>query len=363
MTILAFPDTTGKPTDGSFTYEANGVIYSWTGDYWAANNAQGFDQRYVNADGDQMTGDLTVPSLNGGPLAGLRNVLINGNFKIMQRENASQNVETTGNSGYTMDRWITDSACTTARRLMGDGTPVAEIYCSKPTYMLQGVELYKSAVPSAGVSDLPFKQGSTWTLSYYCDSAPTSVGQIVEFRNNANDGTASANPQAVTGVPLPTPTGESIGTLTRYSTTFTINAQPAGDSTCLVFHISGESTSVNRFAFAQLEPGDQVTPFEHRPIALERQLCERYYYKAPDGIWRLYQSGASRMQANLWFPTTMRATPTCQLFNVQASGSVTSVTANDPTPRGFLAVCNPNNSTLPGTTEAYAGTYSGDAEL
>ena len=124
--------------------------------------------------------------------------------------------------------------------------------------------------------------------------------------------------------------------------------------------------STNNRAFlsgVQLTATDGAIEFQHEDYGTTLTKCERYYYKAPDGIWRLYQSGSSRVQANMWFPTTMRATPDCALFNVSASGSVTSVTASDANPRGFLAVCNPNNATLPGTTEAYAGTYSGDAEL
>ena len=52
MTTLNIP---GSPNPGD-TYEENGVIYTWNGEYWTANNAQSFDDRYVNADGDQMTG-------------------------------------------------------------------------------------------------------------------------------------------------------------------------------------------------------------------------------------------------------------------------------------------------------------------
>ena len=38
MTVLQFPATDGQPTDGSFQYTANGVVYSWDGEKWTANN-------------------------------------------------------------------------------------------------------------------------------------------------------------------------------------------------------------------------------------------------------------------------------------------------------------------------------------
>ena len=37
MTVLNFPSTAGKPTDGSFQYIANGVVYSWDGEKWVSN--------------------------------------------------------------------------------------------------------------------------------------------------------------------------------------------------------------------------------------------------------------------------------------------------------------------------------------
>ena len=127
--------------------------------------------------------------------------------------------------------------------------------------------------------------------------------------------------------------------------------------------VGGAANDYFAITGVQLTATDAPIEFQHEDYGTTLAKCQRYYYKAPDGVYRLYQSGASRVQGNMWFPITMRATPTCQLFNVSASAGVTSVTANDPTPRGFLAVCNPNNSTLPGSTEAAAGTYSGDAEL
>ena len=36
---LNFPDTTGQPTDGSFTYEYVGKTYAWNGSYWALMNS------------------------------------------------------------------------------------------------------------------------------------------------------------------------------------------------------------------------------------------------------------------------------------------------------------------------------------
>jgi len=57
---------------------------------------------YVTLSGDTMSGDLTVPSINEGPLAGFRNQVINGNFTVNQRNGT----RTPGNGIYGYDRWM-----------------------------------------------------------------------------------------------------------------------------------------------------------------------------------------------------------------------------------------------------------------
>ncbi len=91
MTTLAFPDTAGQPTDGSFTYEANGVIYSWTGEYWAANNAQGFDHRYVNADGDEFA---DVDTMQGSAICGNGSGNYNDSYNYSVQEKSIYSFQT-----------------------------------------------------------------------------------------------------------------------------------------------------------------------------------------------------------------------------------------------------------------------------
>ena len=58
MATLQFPDAPGP----NAVYDApNGVQYVWTGEYWAANDAEDkYDARYVKVTGDNMTGNLTL---------------------------------------------------------------------------------------------------------------------------------------------------------------------------------------------------------------------------------------------------------------------------------------------------------------
>ena len=63
MTVLNFP---ASPSVND-VYEANGVVYTWTGAYRKSNNVSPtLDETYVQVAGDTMTGSLTVPGFSAG---------------------------------------------------------------------------------------------------------------------------------------------------------------------------------------------------------------------------------------------------------------------------------------------------------
>ena len=97
MAILNFPT---NPSVGD-QYNENGVTYTWNGSAWTANGAENNDARYVQVSGDTMTGNLNVPSINGGH-AGPENVIINGEMKVNQRA-----VAVTGDLEFPVDRYRT----------------------------------------------------------------------------------------------------------------------------------------------------------------------------------------------------------------------------------------------------------------
>ena len=298
MATLNFPDTTGQPTDGSFTYEENGVIYVWDGAKWTAGVANNLTDTFVNRDGDTMTGDLTVPSLNGGPLSGLRNQIINGDFRVWQRGTSFPVATPQAPASYTADRWYsgnggidrTESSLTGSRTFRATNTGAAA------TSLRQGIEL-----PGPGLAG-PFTRNSEWTLSWYAgdDSVEVTVG----FGNE------------VINVPgttiLSSATGTQIGTSNRRSITFTIpDADPAGTDTLffVMLVIQGGAS----IAHIQLEPGPVATPFEQRPIGLELQLCQRYFVNGLGTTPQIYQidGGTDYFRTfQIFLPVPMRVAPT-----------------------------------------------------
>ena len=274
MAILNFPDTTGQPTDGSFTYTENGVIYVWDGNKWTAGVANNLTDTFVNRDGDTMTGDLTVPSLNGGPLAGLRNQLINGDFRVWQR---GEDLTYASGLNFGPDRWKFSGAVTVNQ----DGV-------TKPLGAVSSMRLSANALPQYGVeltennqgsTSAPFSIGSQWTLSVWCNEDITGASSMFRFRDEVGSPTNSV--EATAGVPNWTQlTTTASNGFHRYGITVTITASPAGTNRALNISLPASTGADRRYALAQLEPGPVATPFEQRPIGLELQLCQRYYQTA-----------------------------------------------------------------------------------
>ena len=95
----------------------------------------------------------------------------------------------------------------------------------------------------------------------------------------------------------------------------------------------GSSTS-NRFQITgvQLEVGSVATDFEHRSIAQELALCQRYYYRTTPSNQGFYGvgniDGGSQGQILIHFPTEMRSKPTSLETTGTATDYILRVTSN-----------------------------------
>ena len=91
----------------------------------------------------------------------------------------------------------------------------------------------------------------------------------------------------------------------------------------------------------QLEEGTVATPFEKRLVADEIKECERYYqrYGAQRHMWMTNVNGCDHRKM-VYFPTTMRAAPSMNLYDQSVDGS--SVSAAYVTPNGYSCRLNGN---------------------
>lgn len=196
---------------------------------------------------------------NSGPLSGLRNLVINGNFSVNQRSYTS-GTATTGANQYTLDRWrVVTSGQAATFTTTGAGRTV--------TAPSDGIE---QVIEGASIG------GGTYVVNW--------------------TGTASCTVNGVSRVK---------------GATFTLTA----GSNATVRFSSGTVTDV------QIEPGEVATAFELRPAAVELMLCQRYYESGYGYGWTYSPGSGSWRCVACSFRVTKRATPTVAASSIVYSSA------------------------------------------
>jgi len=197
--------------------------------------------------------------LNGGPLSGLRNLIINGNFAINQRAYVSGAAVGAANT-YTLDRWrVVTSGQAAAFTASGNGNIV--------TAPAGGLE---QVIEGASIA------GGTYVVNW-TGTATCTVG-----------GTARAK-----------------------GATFTLTA---GANATVRF--SGGTVGE-----VQVEPGSVVTGYEARPYGLELMLCQRYYETGSIYGWGYVAGSGANRAAYTSYRVTKRTTPTVVLSGLTYSNA------------------------------------------
>jgi hypothetical protein len=238
-----------------------------------------------------IAGAVTVGSLNSSHLAGFRNVIINGGFDVWLRGTSG----TIGTYGYLADRWwnngtsismsklqVLDSTIANCIRLTGTGTEFVDLRQSierETVYRMRG-KLYK-------LSYLVRVSGTAYS-GYFRTMTLTST--TTDMAGSATDisGYGSGS------VPVS-------GVWESRSVTLTVPAGAMGITVSLYAQTALPAGTIVDIANVQLEPGSLATPFEQRPIGIEKMLCQRYTRK--QDIW--VGTSASKTV----FPIDMRVAP------------------------------------------------------
>ena len=253
-----------------------------------------------------------------------RNLIMNGQFMIWQR--ATDSGSNTTDGYLSCDRWYHASSGATKQVTRQAFTPGQTDVPDNPKYYLryavttgnnnvairhriedvtrvQGEMTFsfwvKGSNPGGGAFNLTFRQ------NFGTGGSPSSVVDqgISDYTvtNSWTKKTFTFTPNSISGKTIGTTEGTSYYEVELFR-------QPAGDTSTAAFTVD--------FANAQLERGPVATPFEQRSYREELANCQRYYYKLPTSSVSnsgppayVYHSGYKMMV--VWFPTTMRATPTC----------------------------------------------------
>ena len=250
--------------------------------------------------------NIQTSAINGGPISGTRNRIINGDMRIDQR-NAGAAVTLSAGNAYTVDRWNgqedTDGGMTAQRSttaptgfinslLLTTTTADASLGATQSAWIRQHVE-------GLNVDDLAWGTANarTITLSFWVRSSLTGTFGGSATNNTVNRSypftfaISSANtfeyktitiPGDTTGTWL-TDTGRGItifwglGVGSTYSGTASAWAGAAYFSATGATSVIGTNGATFYLTGVQLEPGSVATPFERRSFGAELALCQRYY--------------------------------------------------------------------------------------
>ena len=264
-----------------------------------------------------VNGDVKLASINGGPLAGFRNRIINGNFDIAQRGTSiSSGVSALT---YTLDRWIVAANTAAVTASQGSQTSAPYRFLSVTGAAGNTGVSIRQRIEAKTIRDLA---GQQVTLSFFIYNATSNATSIAVQMDHANtEDNFSAATQFFTAT-LP-----SVSDTTRQSVTVTLPAE-ARNGVEVRFIANAITTGVFVLHTVQLEPGSVATPFEQRPIGTELALCQRYYER---GNFRVdgTQPSFGTLSGMVYFKTVKRATPTIDQNNTGNLNSVaTPGTAN-----------------------------------
>ncbi|MEQ8405735.1 MAG: DUF2793 domain-containing protein [Oceanicaulis sp.] len=203
--------------------------------------------------------------LNDGPLAGLRNVILNGSFDLWTRGDSFTNAM----HAYTADRWRTTSSHQIARV---DDAPAGAglercLEFHVDTAIYPAIDQRIEAATMAGLA------GREVTLSFWYKSLAGPAADLYVQLLSADARDDFTTQTARRYILVDDAPGSD---WRRFETNVTLHDAMA-DGMALRIGRQNDAATTTRITGVQLEPGGAATPFERRPPGLERALCARYF--------------------------------------------------------------------------------------
>jgi hypothetical protein len=270
-----------------------------------------------------ITAPVGVDSINSGPLAGLRNRIINGSMRIWQRDTAS-----VADDVYGFDRWnnLAQTAATTLSQitLVENTTPhmmrITQGQASAQRVGTCQILEYANSVDLRG-------QGVILSARVRCSNSTTLRYAILEWTGGTPDSvtsdvvndwtSANYTPGASNFFPASNITVSALGsnaltanTLTSISLTGTLGSSFNNVIVLFWTDSTQAQNSTLDIGKVQLEIGDTATTFERIPYSLEFSNCARYYLRVTDWSFGAYNSAGGGAYASATLPTEMRISPT-----------------------------------------------------
>ena len=271
---------------------------------------------------------ITTDQIADTSVHGRRNVLINGNYDIWQRATSFTDIAGIWNYGFA-DRWNAHNDGTNAGTF-SQSTTVPNSG-SRYSLLLTGASSVTNSnlsqrIESANLGAI--RDANSLTLSGYVRSA--TAGKTIQFYGLAPNATDNFSSYTTLTSLFSTTTmsgNGSGGTIaigltdadTWYYFTATatnVNAQTNFDKgLALYISVLSQTSSSHQVYFSQLqmEAGTKASPFEHRGVGEELNLCQRYYEQVGNGAPALANS-STQFWTGYTFKTEKRAEPTATLI-------------------------------------------------
>lgn len=275
----------------------------------------------ITSNVDLGTGTMTVATVISSTGLMFRNRIINGDFRLDQRNaGVSFTVSAGAAKTYTLDRWwgwcAVGSKFSVQRSTdvpVGQGFTNSVLVTSLSAYStpVGGYYGFGQYIEGYNIADMGFGTASatTVTLSFWARSSIAGTFSVALENGSFNRSyifnytISSVNTWQYFTLPFradttgtwDNTTGQGLRIWWDLGSSDTTYANTAGSwlaadalRTTGAVSLIGTNAATLYIAGAQLEKGSAATPFEFRPYPIELQLCQRYYYQiqptSPFGI-------------------------------------------------------------------------------
>ena len=329
-----------------------------------------------------------VSSLNGGPLAGTRNRIINGDMRIDQR---NAGASSTANAVFTVDRWDFGSGVA-SKLTWGQNynslTPPAGFttymgYKTTTAHIVGASEffLHSQEIEGYNVSDLAFGTASakSFTISFWVNSSLTGTFSVT-FSNSAQNRCypatytiSSANTWEYKTITIAGDTsgtwlttngkGLSVAFGLGVGSTFSGTAGSWQSSALLgatgATSVVGTLNATWNITGVQLEAGPVATPFEHRNYGDELARCQRYY----EEVYVFNDAGSTHIRDTVFFKQNKRAAPTGFVYAQTPDGKGTNAAGKIYQSSGEHQAYIGNTSVSSARLDLSVGTFTKDQDI